>query len=256
MLDFGSAAADWARRLAAGFLACATLALPLAPAHAGIIIRADGFSTGGAASAFLELPGFDPELGTLQSVHVDISGVLSFNVWLQPGQTVFPIVQFDAFGLTGAGFAFSGSGARFMFDPVFNEPPPPEPGVTEVIPFVTSFTLDFTATVLTDFAGAVFAHVNASGASLVPPPVVDANLSDFSPNPLPLGILETLTFSPLGFTPVGGLNAAGVVILTYDYVDLHANPGTAISAPPSLGMFVLAVLALWHRRRRTMARPA
>jgi uncharacterized protein (TIGR03382 family) len=242
--------------LAVSFLMGAVLAGTIGSAHAAIIIQTESFSTGGAPSTFIEFPGFDPDLGTLQSVHVEIFGNLFFNVSLLPGQTVFPVVQFDAFGLTGAGFTFSGSGARFMFDPVYNKPPPPpEPGVTEVIPLATSFTLDFTATILTDFTG-VIAHVNASGASLVPPPVVDAHLSDFSPNPLPLGILETLTFSPLGFTPMSGLNAAGVVMLTYDYVDLHANPGTAISAPPSLGMFVLAVLALWHRRRRTMARPA
>jgi MYXO-CTERM domain-containing protein len=230
-------------------------ALPLGSAHATMIVQSASFSTVGG-STFIQFPGFDPALGTLQSVDVQFSGFLSFEVLVLPGETVAPVVQFDAFGAGSTGFDFSGSGALFMFDAVSNPPPAElDPGTPFLMRYATFFTLNFTVNHWTDFTGVVVPDAHASGVGVLPPALVDAHRSDFIPPFVPVGILDPLIFAPWNFTPLGGVNAAGVVLLTYDYVDLHANPVTNVSAPPSLGMFVLALLALW-RRRRTVARPA
>jgi hypothetical protein len=230
----------------------AVLAGTIGSAHAAMIIRADGFSTGGAPSTVIGFPGFDPEFGTLLSVRVELSGVLSFDVLVLPGETVAPFVQFDAFGI-GNGFDFSGSGALFVFGAVSNPPPAEyDPGTPLLMRYATPFNLDFTVTGLTDLAGGIVVPgVSAPGAGMAPP-IVHAHRSDFIPDPVPIDISEVLTFMPVGFTPLAGLNAGGAIILTYDYVDLSANPTPAVvSAPPSAGNFVLALMTLWRRRRAT-----
>ena len=232
------------------FIWSAVLAVLALPARADVIIQADSldFSAGGVAvPTFQE---FDPALGTLDTVSVQIDSTLQFQVQLGPLESVAPIVDLDAFGAGGKGFGLSSTGARFFFPAHTNG----SDTSAEVANFFTGFSLGFTLTALTDLTGVIVPSTSATVASLVPPATVEAQREDFIEGIVAIGIAETLALSPVNFSPLAGFTAGGSMVLTYNYTPFGATVDAA--EPASLALFVagLGLMGRLVRRRQKIAR--
>ena len=220
-------------------LATAVTVLAVRPASADLITQTRTFtvshSPGLSLTSFDE---FDPALGTLDSVTVQINGALGASVLLPGPSGVTPIVDFETLRLTGRGFAFGsgGLGARFFFPATF--------------PFVANFSLGFTANELSDVTGIVSPNVGASGATLQPPPTIAARRDDFIENIITPGIQEEFLFLPVGFTPDSGFTGGGLISLTYDFTPFETS---GVPEPMTLALFGigLAGIALTRRRKIT-----
>lgn len=212
-----------------------------APAQALTILRADSFSVFGPV-AIVGVPEFDPALGTLDRVTVQIDGVFSLGYLLPPLAVIgAPSVNLDVAG-AARGFDLSGGGAQFLFAPVSN----PSSTLPIAATVLSTFQLSFSLDAATDIIGFAFASVSAPGAVAVIPPLVDAQRSDFVEGIAAIGISETLILSPSGFAPTSS-SFGGALIVTYDYTPA---PAPAIPAPPPLVLLAAAPLLLAARRRR------
>jgi len=237
-------ASSWIAALA--LVAAASTATPVRSAE---LFRADSFSVSGVPGlADVGFEGFDPALGTLDRVVVNITGTLQFGIFIPAGGAITPIVDFDAFGL-GSGFEFAGTGARFLFAPQVNGSGEPlSRDLTEV------FSLDFTFNSLSDLTGFAAAHPSGSPAPLLPPTSVNGQRADFISA---FGVLEDFLFTPAGFSPDFPFSGGGSIFVTFDFSP--TPPATVISEPASsLPVFGLALVAVilrrqqrgWHGQRR------
>lgn len=222
------------RATVATFLALGAVALAM-PSSAATITIVHPFSSIVSLAGF---PEFDPALGTVDEIGVEIGGTLLVSTLLTPLQSIQPIIDFDASGAGGRGFAFAGSGARFILPGATNATTFPE-----LRSFATTFTLAFTIDALSDLTGVVIASTSSTSGALIPPVSVEARRSDFIAGLAPIGVNETLIFSPIGFTPTT-LDVNGAITLTYTYTP-------APSAVPAAGAAALiAALPLLLLRRR------
>lgn len=214
------------------------------PARAALIFQGDSFSLNGGYSAVTGFQEFDPTLGTLDSVNVDITGILQFFVELSPGQSLAPIVDFDAAGTGGRGFDFAGTGARLIL--------PTQTNTSTTGPMVanysTSFSLAFNVNAHSELIGYVAPTLSASPAAFLPPSNIYAQRDSFIEGLTPVGISEALIFSPVGFPTFSGFVGTGQVLLNYDY-----TPAADVDEPSALTIGALAIGLLMLLGRRRMA---
>lgn len=231
------------RRTAAVLFAAALFGIAPA-ANADVIIQSKSFTLSGGvpASDVLGFTEFDPDLGTLDSVTVEIAGGFGFQVRLDPGEIVVPIVGFDISRLTGQGFEFAGNGATFLFPSQTNS------GTSSVTQnYFTSYSIDMTFDAVTDLFGGDVPSITSSIAAASPPTSANAQRADFIAGIASIGIQEQLLFLPQGFTPTSGISGNGSFILTYNYTPA---PVVSVTEPPSLALFALGLAGLGLLRRR------
>jgi hypothetical protein len=230
------------RHAAASALLAAAIATATSAGAATIVHNDTITGVGPTATALLGFPEFDPALGTLDSVGIEISGVLNASVVLLPFQTILPLVAFDAIGAGGRGFDFAGNGATFVLGTFTN------PSTTAPLPVTvaTSFTMTFLIDAFSDLAGVIVPATSSAVGTLVPPVNVAARRSDFIRGIVPIGVSETLTFTPTGFV-ASNITVGGAVTVTYTY-----TPAVVPAPIPAPGAAVLlaAVPLLLRRRRR------
>jgi hypothetical protein len=226
-------------------LAAAVAAAFTRTATADVILQNQAFTIGGIpGTALTGFQEFDPSLGTLESVDVQIAGTLNFSATIPQFSALAPVVDFNTQRLTGQGFQFTG--ARFFFSSLTNGSSAPA-----TFPFTTDFTVDFSVTELTDLTGVIVAGTNATGgASLQPPATVVAQRDDFIEGIVPLGIQEQFLFIPVNFTPAGIFTGGGSVTLTYDYTPAAV---IAMPAPGAAALFGFGLAGVVFLRRRPSA---
>lgn len=242
----------FARRFLAG--AVAALAV-VGPGQAGVIVQGTSFSIAGN-SANMSFAAFDPALGVLDKVNVSITATLAFTMKVFPGQTVTPIIAFNAFGAGGRGFDFSGD-ALLSLPSATNTDAcgPVDPCAPIIIPFAKTFSLSFDLTPLSDLSSVVVADTDIG---TTPPPTIDARRADFIEGIGPIPIYEAMVFKPFVFTPFGEYAGGGALIATYYYTPTASagEPGggttggsAAVSEPATVAWLALAPALLLFRRR-------
>jgi hypothetical protein len=217
------------------------VAAPSTTHAASIAIQSVGFD---GAFDSLSVRRFDPELGTLDSVGVTITGVLSASGLAPqvPGNVVpsfFAVSVQQTFVGVGGGFFDFGSPATFLLN-----------GSSLGEPFTlnATFTYSFRFTSLSDLVG--FVIPSASGPT-VPPVTVNGRRADFVGDPAVPGFINLTHVSAV--LPITGLppvltstNSQGVIFLEYRY-----TPAVTPSVPePAIALLVpvgLGVVA-WRRR--------
>ena len=235
------------RRFAGPYLAAALLALSLLPmgrvsrpAQAAEIFRTDTFNVLGTPGiANLGFAGFDPALGSLDRVEVSLSGSLNFAILMPAFASLQPLVDFTVFGIGGKGFSFAGTPAQFIFAPLQNPTEAPA-----LVPQTEFFSLDFRLTELTDLAGFAPLTITGTPAPVLPPGSIDAQRDNFISD---FGLLETLTFTPIDFVPIGGFSGSGSIWATFEFT--RATPAP-VPEPGSLALFGTALGAIGLRARR------
>jgi hypothetical protein len=236
--------------------------LPAAGARAETITVLRAFS----ANVFdqIGVVPFDPALGTLDSVDVNISGLLTVTgIALQsgffgPGGVFSPVpyaysidVTQNFFGLAGGYFTFNEPG-RFRIDGQAT-------GFQENFLFLANYTYAFQFNAFTELLGGVPVVVPATSAGIALPLTsgVSGSLSDFASTALPIHeidmVLSTSAGSLGGPVPlISDWNTQGVLELRYNYTPTSAPPPAPVSEPASLLLFgtgALGLLASGCRRR-------
>jgi hypothetical protein len=206
-------------------------------ARADQIITAASFS--GIIGQAAGLQYFDPTLGTLDSVNVQISGVLQATVQgsgpcTELGCTVAPysvqISQNFSSEIAGQFFSF-GTPAQLLVQGVGS--------VENFTPVAAAFSYSFSFTSFSDLSGS--APANASGV-LVPPLFVTGTRAGFLTPAFPLNdVIDVSTnlISLGGASSVIGLESGGSIFVTYNYTPTQPVSGVSeSSAWVSLGGFL------------------
>lgn len=242
------------KRTIVAVLVLGTMLLAAWPARADTITQLHGFSAG-TFDAIGVTP-FDPSLGTLDRVLVNIAGGLT--VTGVTGQNALPTqpptpvpysfqveVSQEFFGLAGKYFEFLDP-ARLLFLGSAS-------GAGEAFALVTDFTYDLDFTALTDLVGFTLPVASATSAALIPP-FVGGLRSDFLAGLVPIDEIDlvqqaAVTFS-LGQTPtvITAVNSIGTLQIVYDYTPAPV----AVSGPATLLLLGVcaAALGVGARRRR------
>jgi hypothetical protein len=222
------------------------LAMMVKPACADQIVTTTSFSGPFGQAAGLQY--FDPALGTLDSVDVQISGLLKATV-----QGLGPCTQFGcsvapyAVQITqnfssqpGNQFFSFGSPAQLQLQGVGS--------VEDFTPLATAFSYSFTFTDLSDLAGIV----SASASGVVAPPIfVTGTRGGFLTPTNPIGVIDVNTNVLFlgGASQVLGLESDGNITITYNYTPAQPVSGVPESAAwAPLGGFLVALLAGVRRK--------
>ncbi|MGH7387859.1 MAG: hypothetical protein ACREM3_00135 [Candidatus Rokuibacteriota bacterium] len=228
------------------------------PAAALTTTQLQPFSVG--TVGFVDVTPFDPALGTLDSVSVNISGQLLVSGTTAPniltiGSINVPVpfmfgvnVTQDYAGLGGKYFDFL-SPAEFLF---FGS----ASGTGEPFTFATTYTFDFDFTAVTDFLGFAPAGGSSSASALIPPiPGVGGLRSDFLATPVPLDqilLAQQGTDISLGGPPatITQVVANGLMQIDYQFTPAPVVPVTGPASLTLVGAGVVVLLGTLVRPRR------
>lgn len=232
-----------------------SLSVSARPADASSITNIYSFS--GSTTDTMVVQPFNPALGTLDSVDVGISGVLSvsgttgLNLLPGPGGQQIPIpynfqvtVTQNFFGLGGKYFEFNDD-AMFVFNGTST-------GLGEGFGFAPSYGYTFTFNAVTDLIGFVIPTTSTTAGTLQPPlSGVSGPRADFLQTIIPLDqisfaqIASGQNFSPTALPLViGSASTSGFLEVTYNYT-------AAVPEPSTWTLIVLgAAAAVASRRRR------
>lgn len=230
------------RAVAASFLALAAIAVATPSSAATITFNQPFSGSGAVAAALVGFPEFQPALGTVDEIGIEIVGTLALTTLLAPQQSIVPQIGFDAFGAGGRGFGFAGDGARFLLPGATNPS-----AIPELRTLVTTFTLAFKLDALSDLTGVVVPSTSSTLGTLIPPVSVEARRSDFIQGLVSIGVNETLVFTPIGFVATT-LDIGGAITVTYTYTP--AGGPNAVPAPGAVALLAALPLLLLRRRRR------
>lgn len=222
-------------------------ALPGQAGASGIDIQSQSFS---GTTVPIGVSPFDPTLGTLDSVNVTISGVLSVSGLAPALPSGVPGQFLPYFYRVFVGQDFSGLGGSY-FD--FQQPADfsfngSTSGTGENFTLTRAFSYSFTFTSTTDLVG--FAFFSSTGPNS-PPPSVNGLRSDFveslaSPNQILL--THTATGMALnGLVPIPmNWNSEGALTIQYNYTPVPV-PEPAAFALLAVGIGVLGAGRLRRR---------
>ena len=224
--------------LVGGFLLLAALSTAPTPVSAGLILQAPSFDVGIGADIIGVQP-FDPALGTLDRVLVDIQGVLEVKgIALSPTFSVG--VSQNFMGLAEKYFKFSPDAQLLLT----SSGPPGEP-----VALVTSFRYTFQFNEVTDLSGFTFPAVEGP---LIFVPSIAGTRADFLKTPLPVDEIDVVQAPTLmAGIQLTTLESQGSLEITYLYTPV------AVPEPSSLALLVSGCLAAltygWRRRNRPQA---
>lgn len=222
-----------------------TLAVIATTARADQVTSTAAFS--GLIGQATGLQYFDPTLGTLDSVNVQITGTLQgqvegggpCNPACEPAPYVVMVNQDFSSFLPGQFFSFS-TPAQFVFNGAGS--------VADFIPITTAFSYSFDFTNLTDFVGS--ASVGSTGPQAAPGFVSGTRAGFLTPAiPVPdiIDVTTTVASSP-GAANVLGLESDGAILITYNYT--AAASSSAVPEPTVwAGIGSILLLALGGVRR-------
>jgi hypothetical protein len=207
----------------------------------------------GSTLDLIDVTPFDGSLGTLESVHVTINGVMTVSGQTPLHGTVDPFAGFipipyqfgvnvaqDFDGLGAAFFDFS-TPATFVMQSI-------APGVQSPFTLVAPFTYDFEFDAITDLIG--FDIPTVSGGIIPPLAGVVGTVSGFVDTS---ALFNQIILSHIA-TPVGmggplplvtSAGASGLLSLEYTY-----TPAAAVPEPASLSLVASGVLTAFAMRRR------
>jgi hypothetical protein len=223
------------RLLLRGWLVLAALSAAPTPVSADLIVQAQSFDVGVAVDLVGVQP-FDPALGTLDRVLVDIQGIVEVRgIALSPTFSVG--VSQNFMGLAGKYFKFSPDAQLLLT----GSGPPGEP-----VALVTTFAYTFQFNEVTDLIG--FTVPAVQGPFFVVPSI-DGARAGFLRTPLPLDEIDV--FQAPSFTAgiqLGTLESQGSLEITYEFTPV------AVPEPGSLALLVSGCLAAltygWRRRNQ------
>ena len=225
--------------LVGGFLLLAALSTAPTPVSAGLILQTHSFDVGVGVDMVGVQP-FDPALGTLDRVLVDIQGVLEVKgIALSPTFSVG--VSQNFMGLAGKYFNFTND-AQLL---VTGTGLPGEP-----VALVTSFRYTFQFNEVTDQFG--FTVPAVEGPFLVFPSSIDGTRADFLRTSFPLDEIDVVQAPTLmAGIQLTTLESQGSLEITYVYTPV------AVPEPGSLALLVSGSLTAltygWRRRNRPQA---
>lgn len=231
-------------------LALALLIVPLS-AHALLLFDTANvtFSTLGP-NLSSQVDTFDPALGTLDSVHVSISGTLGATAFtftnpacLPPAPACPPVpyqfaLELGVRGLGGQFFVLNGAEILFSGVAVPNG---------QSVSGIQAFNINLQFDASSDFTGIV----PASTSGVASPPSVSGQRADFfeslaALDQLRFDLLPSSLFPLIGALPVFDVNGGAAVLVQYDYTP-HA---VAVSEPPTAWLlFAVTAIGLLLRRR-------
>jgi hypothetical protein len=212
----------------------------------------------------IDVTAFDPALGVLNSVHVNITGTLQVSGTAPPngfvlGGAFVPVpyqfrveVRQDFDGLGSSFFDFT-TPAIFQF-----------PGVGPGVPFPFTFALPFvyniSFTASTDVLGFAIPTVSPG---IIPPTGASGTREGFVDTGSLNQILLTHTVMPVAIDgpppQITSFGSVGTLRLEYTYTPLSdpgdpGDPGTPVPEPSSLMLFAVGVLSQLGFRRRQRPR--
>jgi hypothetical protein len=225
-------------------LAVVALLLPRAAAASAILIQTHAFD---GATVPIGVTPFNDALGTLDEVHVSISGVLTVSGVAPPLPGAAPgsfqpysyrvVVDQDFTGIGGDYFDFA-TPAVFHLDGF-------TAGTGGAFTHVAPFSYSFSFTETSDLAGFTFP---AFSGPIIPPVQVDGRRADFTPGVSANLIL--LSHAAAG-VPLNGLapivtmwGSQGVLSIEYRYTPA----ATPVPEPGTMGLVALGVMAVARRR--------
>ena len=225
---------DTRRLLLRGLLVLAALSTAPTPVYADLIVQAQSFDLGVGVDLVGVQP-FDPALGTLDRVLVDIQGVLEVRgIALSPTFSIGASQNF--MGLAGKYFEFSPDAQLLLTGSGL-------PG--DPVALVTTFAYTFQFNEVTDLIGVTVPDVQ--GPFFVVPSI-DGRRADFLKTPLPLDEIDV--FQAPSFTAglqLGTIESQGFLEITYEFTPV------AVPEPGSVALVGIGAVGLlgygWRQRR-------
>lgn len=221
----------------------ATVLLSAVPVAQAIpLVRTSSFWIVNGLVPVVGVPAFDPALGTLDRVHVSISGAFTFELELPAGGTITPILEMEFIRLGPSGF--NANAPKIVYATQSNPTQTPSR-----VTFQSNFFFDATFNALTDLiGGAVIPTLSISGAASGPV-LGGAFRADFIEHVSMLPVMEVMRLQPSNFMLAMPISGAGGLIVTYDYTP-PPPPPDPVAEPLSLALFGLGLAALGFAVRR------